>query len=455
MTAERTGHAVVLGGSMAGLLGARVLLNHFARVTLVERDALPGEPAHRRGVPQSKHTHGLLAAGSRTLEGLFPGLTRELVTRGALPCDNARDIQWVFEGKALAQATSGIDGLMLSRPLLEDAVRARVLALPGVVRRDGCQVVDLVSSGSRGRVDGVVLATGETLAADLVVDATGRGSRAVEWLRGLGYDAPLEERVEVGLTYTTRHFRRAAADLDGELGAIVPPTPIGKRGGVMIAQEDGRWTVTLIAHFVPGAPMDLDGFRAFTATLPSPAIHDVVATAAPLGDATTAKFPASVRRRFERLTRVPEGFVVMGDAICSFNPIYGQGMSVAALEAMALDDVLRAGRTAVGRRFFAAAAPIVDTPWTTAVGNDLRMPEAVGPRSAAQRVINAYIARLHRAAHADTALAIAFARVGNLLAPPDTLLAPRIAWRVARGWWRSGQRQPAVTRPDASALGRA
>ncbi|MFN7979106.1 MAG: FAD-dependent monooxygenase [Vicinamibacterales bacterium] len=430
---SRMGQAVVLGGSMAGLLAARVLSDHFETVTIVERDDLPREAAHRRGVPQSRHTHGLLASGIGVLERLFPGLGAELLAAGAVPCDSLRDLRWVFEGAPLAQHPSGIDGLMLSRPCLEAAVRRRTEATPRIVFREASHVERLTASSDGRRVTGVELRDGATLTADLVVDATGRGSRLPDWLATLGYDAPIEQRVEIGLTYTTRYFRRRPEHLQGDAGAVVPPTPEGKRGGVMIAQEGDRWSVTLIAHFVPGAPMDLAGFIDFTTRLPTRDIHDVVAQAEPVGDPVSSKFPASVRRRYERLTRWPEGLLTIGDAICSFNPIYGQGMSVSALEAMALHEVLAAGRRDIGRRFFRAAARIVDTPWTTAVGNDLRMPETVGPRSVAVTAINRYMTRLHRVAHHDGTLAIRFMRVANLLAPPQSLMTPSSLWRVWRG----------------------
>lgn len=447
-------HAIVLGGSMAGLMAARVLSDHFARVTLVERDVLPVGVHQRRGVPQGQHTHGLLAGGNRVLDRLFPGFSADAVAAGAVPGDIVHDLRWFFEGAPLARPASGIDGLMASRPFFESAVRQRTRALPNLVVRDGCHAALLTSDAARDRVTGVTLSTGEALSADLVVDATGRGSRTPEWLRGLGYDAPVEDRVEIGLGYTTRYFRRTAAHLDGDCGTVVPPTPDGKRGGVMVAQEGHRWTVTLISHFVPPAPKELDGFRWFASLLPSPDIHAVVTAADPIGDAVTSRFPASVRQRYERLRRFPEGFVVVGDAICSFNPIYGQGMSVAALEAEALGEVVAEGSSRVALRFFKQAARIVDTPWMTAVGNDLRVPETVGPRNPAVRAINAYMARLHRAAHTDDALAIAFMQVGNLLAPPSQLFAPAAMWRVLRGPRGADEPSRAKARPDPIATTR-
>lgn len=434
-TAPGQSHAIVLGGSMAGLLAARVLADHFTRVTLVERDKLPVHAAQRRGVPQGQHTHGLLAGGREVLDRLFPGFSGDMHALGAVPGDLLRDARWVFEGAPLARTRSGLDGFLVSRPTLEAAVRARVRALQNVTVRDASHAVAPLTAvdGDERRVTGVSLLTGECLQADLVVDATGRGSRADEWLQSLGYEAPAEERVEIGLSYTTRQFRRTPDHLSGDLSAIVPPTPTGKRGGVMVAQEGDRWTVTLIAHFVRGAGEDLDAFRSFAATLPSRDIYDVVRTAEPIGDAIRAKFPASVRRRYERLSRFPEGFVVIGDALCSFNPIYGQGMSVAALEAEALGRVLAESRSRIGPRFFRAAARVADTPWTTAVGNDLRMPETVGPRSTIGDLVNAYVARLHQAAQVDARLAVRFMRVANLKAHPGTLFAPATVLRVVAG----------------------
>lgn len=214
----------------------------------------------------------------------------------------------------------------------------------------------------------------------------------------------------------------------------------------MLAQEGDRWTVTLMAHFVEAAPMDLEGLTAFAAALASPDIHDVIRRADPLDEAVTARFPASVRKRYERLLRFPERYVVMGDGLCSFNPIYGQGMSVAALEAVALGDTVAESAQEVGRRFFRRASVIVDTPWTTAVENDLRMPEAEGPRHPIVAVINRYMSHLHRAAHHDPVLARRCMDVANLMAPPSAVFHPRILWRVVRGGVR--RRRAACQSPE-------
>ena len=267
----------------------------------------------------------------------------------------------------------------------------------------------------------------------MVVNAAGRASHGLAWLAALGYPKPEQERVEIALAYTTCHFRRDPADLNGDIVAVIPPTPTGKRGGVIAAQEGDRWTVTLTSHFGHSAPMDPDGFREYARTLPSPDIYEVIRNAEPVDEPQTARFPASLRQRYERLDRFPVGYLVFGYAICNFNPIYGQGMSVAALQAIALRQSLQRHAPArLAKAFFSAAAKVVDIPWSIVVGNDLRMPEAVGQRTVGMRFANWYIAKLHKAAHRDAVLSLAFHRVANLLEPPPSLMHPRLVWRVAK-----------------------
>ena len=337
------------------------------------------------------------------------------------------------------------------RIVLERAVRERVAALPNVEIREGCHAERLEATPDKRRVTGVRVA-GQVVPADLVVDSTGRGCDSSAWLQALGHDAPDEERVEIGLAYTTRLFRRRPAHAGGDLAVIIPSHPSTKRGGVMLAQEGDRWTVTLITHFGSAAPGELPGFIEFARNLPSPDIYDVLREAEPLGEAATTRFPASIRRRYERLKHVPEGYLVFGDAICSFNPIYGQGMSVAALEAIELRRALRSGHANPGLHFYKLAARVIDTPWSIAVGGDLRMPETIGQRSAGVKFINWYIAKLHRAAHHDPALSVAFLRVSNLLAPPPTVMRPANVLRVLRG---SFQTRRAERPPDRQAQAKA
>ena len=447
---EHTDHAVVVGASMGGLLAARVLSETYAAVTVVERDHLPDDAAPRRGVPQGRHAHGLLARGREALEELFPGLTAELVGLGVPAVDLQEGFRWINGGRLLRQAPSGLLGLGVSRPLLESRIRARVRALPNVAIADGCDAAGLVASGDR--VTGLRVlrraadSCDEALSADLVVDATGRGSRGAQWLEALGYPVPEVEQVHVGLAYASRSYRR---DPDGPEGAAVAGTVGNPRAGVMIAQEDDRWIVTFGGMLGDTPPLDHAGYTEYAATLPSSAIHDVIGDAEPMSDPRLFRFPASTRRRYERLRRFPRGYLVLGDAISSFNPVYGQGMTVAAVEALRLHSCLADGTGDLAPRFLREAARIVDTPWEISVGADLRFPGVPGPRTPKVRAVNAYLERLHVAAEHDPAVGRAFLRVVNLVDRPETLMAPRLALRVLRG--SSGRM--AAQRPGASVRG--
>ncbi|SAK67170.1 Putative epoxidase LasC [Caballeronia calidae] len=436
-------HAIVIGASIGGLLAARVLSEFYTLVTVLERDAFPAADTPRKGVPQGRHTHGLLARGSAVFEEFFPGYNDEVVAQsGGLIGDVANDVIWIGHNVRLANGPSELIGLLASRPVLEGHLRRRLLGLPHVHAMAHCAVRGLATCPARKRVTGVRACVEgqpeETIAADLVVDATGRGSCSAAWLEELGYAPPADEKVEIGIGYMTRTYRRGPADLGGKHGIVVAGSAPHWRNGVMLAQENDSWIVSAGGYFGDDAPDNDHGFLAYLATLPTMEIHDVVARAEPLSDYRRYRHVSSLRRRYERLARFPENYLVFGDAICSFNPVYGQGMTVAAEEALTLHRCLRAGSIDLARRFFGAAAKIVDIPWDIAVGNDLRNPRVNGERPPMRRFINWYIGKLHLAARRDSTLATAFLKVVNLTMPPSSLLSPAMVRRV----WQ-GNRQPA------------
>jgi 2-polyprenyl-6-methoxyphenol hydroxylase-like FAD-dependent oxidoreductase len=431
-------HAIVIGASMGGLLAARALSDFYATVTILERDAFPLDDVARKGVPQGRHTHGLLARGRVVLEEFFPGYSNEVVTQsGGLFGDIANDITWMGHNVALAQSKSDLIGLLASRPVLEGHVRRRVLQLPNVRAIENCAVQGLVTRAAGDRITGVrVRIDGEseqTIDADLVLDASGRGSASPTWLEELGYQRPIDDKVEIGIGYMTRTYRRKPGELGGKLGIVIAGSAPNWRNGVIIALNDDTWTVSVGGFLGDDAPANDAEFLAYLATLPTKEIHDVVAGAEPLTDYIRYRYVSSLRRRYEKLARFPQGYLVFGDAICSFNPVYGQGMTVAAQEAVTLRDVLRAGSGNLAARFFKAAAKIVDIPWDIAVGNDLRHPRVEGARPVMVRFINWYVGKLHQAARNDATLALAFLKVANLMNPPPALLSPATAWRVWRG----------------------
>lgn len=431
-------HAAVIGGSIAGLLAARVLSDHFGRVTVVERDKLPNRPVDRKGVPHGRHLHALLVRGEQILNELFPGLSADLEDAGALRLNAGRDLLWVHDGACNDRFEGEMTVLTLSRGLLEALVRERVRGLANVTFLDETAVEGLMASSDRSRVTGLVVtrpAGGATaqLEADFVVDATGRGSRAPRWLEAMGYERPTETEVKVGLHYATRIYRRDPSLLhDAEAIFIQPEPPLGKRSGVMFPIEDGRWMVTLAGWLGERAPSDEEGFLRYARSLPNDALFEVLARAKPVGEVVTHSFPATVRRHYELLRRFPERYLVIGDAICSFNPVYGQGMSVAALEAEALDQELAAGIDGIGRRFFRASTRAIATPWMIAVGADFRFDGVQGRRAPLAGLVNWYLTRVTRTALHDREAALAFSSVLHLLRAPGSLFSPRLALRVLR-----------------------
>lgn len=433
--ASQTGRrAVVIGASVAGLLAARVLSDTFDEVLVLDRDVLCDDGRHRGGVPQSRHAHALLAGGLAALETLFPGIREELRAAGGSIADATLDVSWFAESAWLRRGPSGIECCCIGRPRLESIVRARVRRMTNVRFVEGTMVRELVAVSDGRRILGVRTDRDtETLLAELTVDASGRGSLSPRWLEGLGYARPVSERIEIGLRYTTRTFLRRGTTVAGGLAACVAPSASFRRGGGAFVQEDGRFLVTLFSHFEAPAPLDLTGFIAFAASLEHPALVNAIRGAEPAGEAFAYHVPASVRRHYERLRKFPAGYLITGDALAAFNPMYGQGMSVAALEALALRDVLRGGGGRIARRFFARASRIIDAAWSVVATNDIRLSRA-NRDSFLWRARSAYISAFLRAAHRDMICARAFLRVTNMLAPPRSLLGPALASRTV---WHS------------------
>jgi flavin-dependent dehydrogenase len=447
-------HAVVVGGSIAGLLAARVTSESYAEVTVLDRDELAADGAPRRGVPQARHIHALLAGGQQVLERLFPGLTTELASFGAPVGDALAHTRLVFGGHRLASAYAGLTMVSASRTLLEARIRARVASLPGVRFAPASDAVGLRVSPDQQRVTGVRQlrrtdgSVEETLDADVVIDATGRNSRAPMWLTALGFTGPREERVTVDVGYATRRYRLAPDTLDGALGFLQGPTPHRLRGGALARLENDLWMLTVIGLLGDHPPIDPSGFAAFADTLEAPEVHHAISSGEPIDDPAPFKFPANVRRRYELRSDRPHGFVVIGDAMCSFNPIYGQGMTVAALQADALRNCLRDGDADLAHRFHRAASHVADPAWRMATGADLALPNVGGRRTVQVRVLNAYTNRLLALAARDSNAAVAFLRVAGMVDPPPKLLRPGLAIRVLRPRRHKAQRPlPMTTAP--------
>ncbi len=438
MTILAGDRVIVLGAGIAGLLAARVLADSFAEVLLVERDRLTNSTGYRRGVPHGRHAHGIIARGQEILEDHFPGITDELIGAGVKCGDFNYDVRWYFNGKRLQPARSGLLCVPATRPVLEAHVRQRVRDIPNVSFLDSCDILGLATTPDRGTVTGARIQRQsggcETLCTDLVIDATGRGSRTPAWLEELGYARPEVERVKIGLAYTTRHYRLDSDPLGNDLAIIPAPTPGYPRGAFFyrLPGNDNKFELSLTGMLGDHPPADPDGFLAFTKSLPAPDIFEAVSTAEPLDEPVTFSFPASIRRHYERMEKFPARLLVMGDAMCSFNPIYGQGMTVTAMESLALRKHLRNGEIPRPQDVFRDFSQDIDVPWALSTGADLGFPGVEGNRTMMTRIINGYVARLQRAAVYDSTLTNSFIRSAGLVDPPQALMRPGNVMRVLR-----------------------
>jgi len=426
---------VVLGGSMAGLLAARVLTDHFDEVTVVERDVLPEAAAPRKGVPQARHVHALLARGAAILERYLPGFGADLDAAGAPTLQFGRDVDVLGRFGWSRPFSPTIPLRAATRDLIEATVRARVRKLGRVRLLDGHDIVGLAHEG--GRVTGVRI-TGRDmpcaqtlLPADLVVDATGRASRAPRWLEAMGYDAVEETVVDAGVAYASALYRDVPPMPGGHAGVLVTPhAPETCRSGMVFPIEGGLHIVTLMGAGGELPPGDEAGFLRYAGSLRAPHVHEAIRGATRVSPIATSRTTANRLRHFERMRRWPRGFVAVGDAVCAFNPTYGQGMTVAALEAERLDAMLRAGPLRE-RAFQKAVAALVAPIWSMATLEDFRYPGTRGERPPAARFVHRYMDAVFRLLPHDAWVSERFTRVVQLLAPSTSLFAPGMLARLA------------------------
>lgn len=448
-------HAVVLGGSIAGVLAARVLAESYDDVLVIDRDKVLDVRTPRRGAPHARHAHSLHGHGPLIFEELFPNLLDELRADG-IPVGDLGEMRWYFNARRLRPTKTGVTSVTAPRPVLEFHIRSRVAALPNVRFLEGFDIVGLTATADRSRVTGVRVqrhgsegSAEEVIEADLIVDTTGRGSRTSTWLGELGYQRPTEDRVKINLGYTSRLYRLRADEVEG-LQSINPvASPAHPRGAFFgqIGPETRILSLTGILGDYP--PTEPGQFLEFARSLPIPDIYHVVRDAEPTTTPVSFRFAASVRRRYERLTAFPDGLLVMGDAVSSFNPVYGQGMIVSALESMVLRSLLRQGKEPEPRRFLSKIGSIIDNPWDISAGGDLDFPDVPGRRDAKVRIGNGYVARVAYAATRDPQVTTAYMRVAGLLASPQSLMRPDLAVRVLRHGLRRPEPAPAVLPDDA------
>jgi 2-polyprenyl-6-methoxyphenol hydroxylase-like FAD-dependent oxidoreductase len=433
-------HAVVLGASMGGLLAARVLADFYGSVTVVERDVLPDDPANRRGVPQGRHGHALLGRGSQILAELFPGLLDEVVAAGAPVLDYTDLSKGFFSFAGHQFMSSGAFRetpplFIPSRPLLEGLVRRRLRETANITFLEGYDVVDLTSTTAGDRITGARIRSrdgdsGRVLTSDVVADATGRGARTPAFLDNLSYGRPTEDQVGVRVVYSSQ-LLRIPPDTLNELIVLVGAVPGRPTGMALFGYENDTWMFTVFGMAGREPPTEPAEMLAFAEGLAPAHVLAAIGAAEPLTEVCRFRYPESRWRRYDQMPRFPAGLLVLGDAICSFNPIYGQGMTVAALEALALQRCLRRGEDDLARRYFRAAAKPIGVAWRFAVGGDLNLPEVEGPRPLSLRLTNRYVDRLQTAAESDIVVAEQFTKVVALIDQPTRLLHPKMMLRAA------------------------
>jgi len=421
---------------MAGLLAARVLADHFAEVSVVEIDAKPEQPADRKGTPQGRHVHSLLPRGAHVLETLFPGIRAALALDGAAEVDLLNEVASYVGGWSTRVPGRELRGPFMSRALLEWHVDRRVRALPNVRLCSGVRARGLRLDSDSRRITGVLLSEregkdAEHLDGDLVVDAMGRGSRLSSWLVELGLSpAPVTE-ISIATVYASRIIERPDPSPPWKMLLLFPAAG-GRHGGAVFPLEGNRLLVTLVGMAGAEPPHESDqAYLDFARALDVPDLYDLLARARPLGPIVRHRFTSNQRRHYERCPELPRRLLVLGDAACSFNPRFGQGMTVAALEAEALQPLLGQGDLdTLGARFHQRIAPIIDQCWQATTAEDLRYPEAIGARPLSLRVLQWYVARIMRRLQTDPVVKETFLRVSFLLDPPAALLRPSFAARV-------------------------
>ncbi|HUO37207.1 MAG TPA: oxidoreductase [Mycobacterium sp.] len=455
---RRQAHAVVIGASIAGLCAARVLSHFYEQVTLFERDTLPDVPANRSAVPQGRHLHLLMARGASEFGALFPGLLDDMVAGGiAILQDEPRAIHFGAAGHVLGIPTElreTFTTYLPSRPFLEWQIRRHATSLPNVAIRQRSVIAPRYEADVQ-RVTGVVLDDGEFVAADLVVDASGRGSRLPVWLSEWGYDRPPEKTVNVGIGYASQWLRLADGLLEEKVivAGASREQPLGL--GLQYC-EDGTWVLTTFGVAKVEPPGDFPEMCAVAEKI-LPAHHAAaIRRAEPIGEVAFHKYPQSRWRRYDKLIRFPAGIVAFGDAVASFNPTYGQGMTMTSLQAGHLRRALENSREELAATLNRATAKTTLPVWTMNAVGDIVLHRASGHTPPWYPLVGELFDQLLGAAETEPELAEWFLRRFSLLDSLYMIPSARIVGRTVRHnmrcWWAERRRTRVVSARSGSGV---
>lgn len=446
-------HAIVIGGSIAGMLAAQVLTKYFNRVTIIERDYISERPEYRPGVPQAHHLHVLLKRGLDILEQLFPGIQTELATSDAIAVNASADYLWFGIGGWTPRSNSDLNVYSLSRNLLEWIIRRRLVTNKRVVFLQGEIVTNLLSNTNKTQVTGVQIRQKSAqkqngsskhinINADLVVDASGRNSRAPQWLEAMDYKPPQKTVINSFLGYASRFYQIPAnfqADWQGILLTAKAP---GTRGGILSPVESDRWMVTLAGISRDYPPTDEAGFLEFARSLRHPIIHETIKDAQAISPIYAYHRTENRWVHYEKMSRLPSGFVLVGDAVCAFNPVYGQGMTTAALGALTLDECLskqlshhaHGDLVGLSKNFQKQLSKIIAVPWLMATSEDFRWQTTIGGSpNLITKLIQMYLDRVLLVAIESAEIHRLFLEVMHLVKPPSVFFQTNILRKVLQG----------------------
>jgi 2-polyprenyl-6-methoxyphenol hydroxylase-like FAD-dependent oxidoreductase len=423
--------AVVIGGSFAGKLAARVLSDFFAEVIIIEKDHKYENVATTKGVPQGAQGHVLLKSGEEILEELFPGIIQDLVQDGSKQSDFAEDLSWFHHGSWKARYDSGLTIIQQSRPFLEWHIQRKLEAIPNIMYRYSSKVKGLIFF--ENEISGVVAenADGSTvdLEADIVIDASGAAAFTTRWLKDFGFEQPQKTEVEVDLFYASMIYKNLCyKECNWHSILVYPNPPEIERGGSISPIEGNRFLVTLLGYGEKEIPNDLTSFLRYTKTLGQPHLHEMIKNAVPDSEIEVYRFPALSRYHYEKYRNFPAGLLVIGDAFGRVDPVFAQGMSIAALEAYAMRSLLLRYRSKqkLTKDFHNKVSKIIDIPWLIALTEDFRFKNTSGNRPFGLPFLQWYVKKVVKACSHNEKVYGQFMKVLHLKAHPISLFKPMV-----------------------------
>ncbi|MEH7745986.1 FAD-dependent oxidoreductase [Neobacillus drentensis] len=440
---SRFERAIIIGGGISGKLAARVVSDFFKEVMIIERDYEPQGPIPRKGAPQGEHLHALLQAGEHGLEALFPGITKKFHSSGAVKINSTQDLAWFHHGVWKLRFNGGSTTTLQTRPHLEWHIDQYIKAIPNVTFLYNHTVQNYVYNEVKNQITGVDVidsSGGEkNLTANLVIDASGVNSLSSSWLNKRGVSIP-EQKVKIGLSYISKSFYLPENDeRDWKIKIVYPNPPHEKIGGTISKVEGNRYIVTLNGYHNEVNEKDVvknnNDFMELTKKLPKLDIYRELKDAVPLSSTSIYRVPHIVWRRFDKVKSLPDGLLLIGDTVCRIDPVFGQGMSIAVLEALKLKELLQNEShelQKVTTHFHKQEAKIIAPIWNMVITEDFRYPETIGKKPAGLSIQQWYAKKIFLLSSENQEIYNSFIKVMNLVRPMTILMSPRIIKQVLK-----------------------